>query len=105
MKILHAWKGSQIGDNFGFSILVEDFNNDGLADVAVGAPLHSKDTFHENGVVYIYYCLRFGMVIDYAAPVLLSSNDKYNGRFGTALSKIGDINGDGFNGKLINVLN
>lgn len=103
MKILHTWTGSQIGDNFGSTILVEDFNNDGLADVAVGAPLHSKDTFHENGGVYIYYCR--GKVVDYTAPVLISSNYKYNGRFGTAMSKIGDINGDGFKGKLINVLN
>lgn len=46
--------GSQTGEYFGYSLLVEDFNNDGLPDLAVSAPLHSIDTYHENGAVYIY---------------------------------------------------
>lgn len=46
--------GSQMGEYFGYSLLVDDFNNDGFPDLAVGAPLFSKDTQHENGAVYIY---------------------------------------------------
>lgn len=51
VKKLH---GSQFGDYFGYSLLVEDFNNDDLPDLAVSAPLYSIDTYHENGAVYIF---------------------------------------------------
>lgn len=46
--------GSQTGEYYGYSLLVEDFNNDGLPDLVVSAPLHSNDTYHESGAVYIY---------------------------------------------------
>ena len=46
--------GSQMGEYFGYTLLVDDFNNDGFSDLAVGAPLYSKNTKHEHGAVYIY---------------------------------------------------
>lgn len=46
--------GTQTGEYFGYSLLVEDFNNDGLPDLAVSAPMYSVDSYLENGAVYIY---------------------------------------------------
>ncbi|CAO1405116.1 unnamed protein product [Diamesa tonsa] len=46
--------GSQMGEYYGYSLLVEDFNNDTLPDLVVGAPLFSKNTLHEHGAVYVY---------------------------------------------------
>lgn len=46
--------GTQIGEYFGYALLVEDFNNDGLPDLAVSAPMHSVNKEYDNGAVYIY---------------------------------------------------
>ena len=46
--------GSQMGEYFGYSLLVEDFNKDSFDDLVVGAPLYSKNTQHEHGAVYVY---------------------------------------------------
>lgn len=46
--------GTQTGEYFGYALLVDDFNNDGLSDLAVSAPMYSVDSYTENGAVYIY---------------------------------------------------
>ncbi|CAO1409381.1 unnamed protein product [Diamesa serratosioi] len=95
--IFHSKKsflGFQNGDYFGYSLLVEDFNNDGLPDLVVSAPLYSTDKSHENGAVYIY--LNAGKMNLVIQPQI-KSDFKFSGRFGTALSNVGDLNMDGYN--------
>lgn len=46
--------GSQMGELFGWSIAVGDFNNDGHYDVAIGAPTWSSGSLINAGRVYIF---------------------------------------------------
>lgn len=46
--------GSKYGEYFGYAVLCEDFNSDGLPDIAVSAPFYTKDGIHENGAVHIF---------------------------------------------------
>lgn len=41
--------GMQIGEYFGYSILANDFDNDGLDDIIVSAPMHGT-----TGIVYYF---------------------------------------------------
>lgn len=52
---IHAkLSGTQFGEYFGYALLCEDFNGDELPDIAISAPMHAKDKYFENGVVYVY---------------------------------------------------
>jgi hypothetical protein len=50
----HVVEGTQFGEYFGYTLLSEDFNNDGFDDLAVSAPLYSVDRMHDNGAVYVF---------------------------------------------------
>jgi hypothetical protein len=54
IKVYNKFNGTQFGEYFGYTLLCEDFNNDGLPDLAVSAPFHSKSGDFENGAVYIF---------------------------------------------------
>lgn len=53
----------------------------------------------DSGAVYIYH--NIGPSLEFDKPVILRTEYDLNCRFGMTLSKIGDINQDGFNGKVI----
>ncbi|CAO1393776.1 unnamed protein product [Diamesa hyperborea] len=91
--------GSQMGEYYGYSLLVEDFNNDTLPDLVVGAPLFSKNTLFENGAVYVYMNQKNTIKnqFSFLEHLIVTSDYEQSGRFGNALSKIGDINMDGYN--------
>ena len=89
----YKFDGQQMGEYFGYTLLVEDFNNDGLPDVAIGAPYHSKSGEYENGAIYIF--VNEGR-LQFSLQATLQTSYELNGRFGTAISKIGDVNMDGF---------
>lgn len=94
IKVLYTFPGQQQGEYFGYALLTEDFNGDGLPDLAISAPMHSTNSEFENGVVYIY--LNEGK-LSFNLQTTLSSNFELNGRFGISLAKIGDLNMDGYN--------
>lgn len=50
----NEFSGTQDGEYFGYSVLVEDFNGDSLPDLAIGAPYYSRDSEHDQGSVYVY---------------------------------------------------
>lgn len=84
---------------YGYSILAEDFNGDGWYDLVVGVPFFTEpiDPIANRGSVCLYInnksknrSLRTKMVI---------SGGSSGGYFGMALSRIGDINRDGYNGE------
>ena len=54
IQTIEVVSGSQFGEYFGYSLITEDFNNDGFADLAVSAPLYSKDSETESGAVYVF---------------------------------------------------
>lgn len=90
--------GKQIGEFFGYTILAEDFNNDGYADLVVGAPSHSFDGYHEQGCIYYYQNLGATGQYDFELKATLSPTENQNidSRFGMTLGKIGDLDMDGF---------
>lgn len=54
IKVFNKFNGSQFGEYFGYTLLCDDFNNDGLPDLAISAPFYSKNGEKENGAVYIF---------------------------------------------------
>lgn len=97
----YTFSGEQYGEYFGYALITDDFNNDGLTDIAISAPLNSKNGSHENGVVYIYR--NKGSAWNFAFEKTLESDYDLDGRFGSSLAKIGDINRDGYNGELLTI--
>ncbi|XP_055608647.1 integrin alpha-PS3-like [Uranotaenia lowii] len=94
IEIKSRFPGQQQGEYFGYALLTEDFNGDGLPDLAISAPMHSIDSEYEQGVVYIW--INEGK-LNFYHQTTLSTEYPYSGRFGISLAKIGDINNDGFN--------
>lgn len=45
---------NQTGEYFGYTFLVEDFNNNQKSDIAISAPFHTNDGKHEHGCVYVF---------------------------------------------------
>ncbi|CAG9812133.1 unnamed protein product [Chironomus riparius] len=90
--------GSQYGEYFGYAVMCEDFNNDGLPDIVVSAPFYTNDELHDNGAVYVF--INIGNM-KFKSPTILQSSFKGSGRFGMSISKLGDVNLDGYNDLLI----
>lgn len=49
-----TFKGTQMGEYFGYAVVAEDFNNDGLDDLAISAPFYNSNKEQENGRVLVY---------------------------------------------------
>ncbi|WP_203862641.1 FG-GAP repeat protein [Plantactinospora mayteni] len=101
----------EAGDFFGASLTTGDFNGDGYADVAAGAPGEgvtvSGSTFGAAGAVWVLYGGAAGVRIDNSvlfsqASTDISGNPEKNDHFGSSLAA-GDITGDGRDDLVINV--
>ncbi|XP_041094673.1 integrin alpha-D [Polyodon spathula] len=84
--------GEQIGSYFGGEVCAVDLNGDGDTDVLlVGAPLYHKQEL--GGLVYTYTVNAEG---SFSPAVTLSGSPGFPlSRFGTAISGVGDLDGDG----------
>lgn len=69
-----------------------DINQDGFADIAVGAPQYSQDQ-SEEGVIYIYLGGPTGLE---ARPHWRAEGNKSETDFGAAIGSGGDVNLDGY---------
>lgn len=99
IQIWGTLQGYQIGEYFGYAVVAEDFNGDGLSDLAVAAPFRSsRDDGYDQGAVYVF-SNRNGLRLE--LQTTLESDYAGSGRFGTTLSRIGDLNGDGFMGEFL----
>eukprot|EP00731_Ephydatia_muelleri_P004040 Em0002g216a len=84
-------QGTQLSEYYGFSIITADLTGDGYDEVLVGAPYYSPVQNPEAGRIYVYRnnagSLQF-------VKQLFGNSENY-GRFGHAMTNLGDINGDG----------
>jgi len=89
--------GTELGDEFGFSVTTEDFNNDGVADLAVGVP--GEDA--ASGSVHVLYGSRNSGLTAAGNQRWAQGDDGIEGgselgdEFGFDVAS-GDFNNDGF---------
>ena len=82
-------EGDNAMDKFGYALASGDLNNDGSADLIVGAPLHSPSPdLYQRGSVYVYFGPSYTQ-----ANVIKIPATKETGGIGFSLA-VGDINGD-----------
>ncbi|EDV55931.1 integrin alpha-PS4 [Drosophila erecta] len=87
------FRGKHFGEYFGYSVLAEDLNGDGKTDLIISAPLYALRNSYDDGAIYVFINqgdFNFKETIIYSPA-------ECGGRFGTTLSRLGDINEDGFN--------
>jgi WD40 repeat protein len=86
--VIHTFNGEAGGDSFGFRVHGGgDFNGNGRPDVVIGAPGH--DTAGAGaGRAYVYEGSDFSLICSIDGPAAGAS-------FGSGVTFIGDINGDG----------
>ncbi|MBX9609200.1 MAG: FG-GAP-like repeat-containing protein [Gammaproteobacteria bacterium] len=102
-----VFQAAATGDAFGHSVSsAGDFNGDGFADFMVGAPLDAS----ANAVVgstYVVFGRGAPMPSTLAATALDGSNgfridgEAVDDQFGSAVSSLGDFNGDGYDDLLV----
>ncbi|KAH7961064.1 hypothetical protein HPB52_001307 [Rhipicephalus sanguineus] len=83
--------GSQMCEYFGSSLLATDLDGDGIDDLLVGAPMHSIPDGQDEGRVYVYRSNGVGLY----ASGYLEGLRATAARFGTSITKVGDLNMDG----------
>jgi FG-GAP repeat len=90
-SLLHQFHGVGTYDRLGFTVSgAGDFNQDGHADLLVGAPLHDVKGKREAGSVYLYSGAD--------GSLLLHLNGESGGdNFGNSVANAGDTNGDHIN--------
>ncbi|KAM9319904.1 integrin alpha-5 [Gastrophryne carolinensis] len=97
LKSVFNFSGEQMASYFGYSLAVTDLNNDGLDDLLIGAPLFMEKTqggrVQEVGRVYVYL-QGYNMS---SVPSLILTGQHENGRFGSSIASLGDLDQDGFN--------
>lgn len=84
--------GERLTSGFGYSLAVADFNNDGWADLVVGAPYFFERQEELGGAVYVY----MNQAGHWAGVSPLRLCGSPDSMFGISLAVLGDLNQDGF---------
>lgn len=89
------------GANLGYAVTIGDFNDDGFADVAVGAPRYSLE-YQEDGGVFVFYGSNQGPsgTQPFDAQWFFGGEGNFH-QFGAALDAGGSINGDAIDDLLV----
>jgi glucose/arabinose dehydrogenase/PKD repeat protein len=89
---------AEVGDHFGASFAIGDFDADGRSDLATGAPDEDFDVFTDAGIVNVVYGSATGLSGNARATQYTQSQvaglTEQGDRFGAALTA-GDFDGDG----------
>jgi hypothetical protein len=97
---LPSWyyESDQSAATLGFAVSsAGDVNNDGYADVLVGAPKYSGNV-HKAGTVFLFYGSPGGLS---AIPQWWFDGDQTGADLGAAVSSAGDVNNDGYDDILV----
>ncbi|KAM3961277.1 integrin subunit alpha inflated isoform 2-T2 [Aphomia sociella] len=102
LVVLYTWElqaiknisGTQIGAYFGYSLAAGDFDGDGADDIVIGAPMFvkPKSDGYEHGRIYVVYQGKDRSYTRFHHR----TGEVSKGRFGLAVTSLGDINYDGF---------
>jgi len=88
-SILYTFNGDSANDNFGSSVSgAGDVNGDGYADLFVGSP-YDDNNGADSGSARIFSGLDGSILYTF-------NGDNADDRFGSAVSGVGDVNGDGY---------
>ncbi len=100
MSTTAAWRkeSDQAGAQFGYAVATAgDVNNDGYADVIVGAPFTSHGQENE-GVAWLYLGTAAGLNLVPAGHV---ESDDAGAQFGLSVATAGDVNADGYSDVIV----
>lgn len=89
-------KGPSAGSYFGFSMASCDLNGDKMPDLIVGAPYLSRKHEPNSGAIYVYLNSKKG----FSDQIVFNFTGQARSLFGHAITCLGDIDKDGFMGKL-----
>ncbi|TMW50275.1 hypothetical protein DOY81_004656, partial [Sarcophaga bullata] len=90
--------GRQIGEYFGYALATSDVDGDGLDDLIIGAPMYSEpgNTEGKYDVGRVYILLQTSTTEERWSIEHIRDGFNTKGRFGLALTTLGDINRDGY---------
>jgi hypothetical protein len=85
---------SEVGDELGAALVSADFDDDGIADLAIGAPGEVSGAISDGGMVYVALGGEHGLAgAQHVTPGSIGASAETDDRFGVALAS-GDFDGD-----------